>query len=122
MGWPATGAPRIAAGLSGSPWALALVGVTALTAAGALWALWRDRVYVARALGAAQVVLILLGWAAGQYPYLVAPDLSLQSAAAPAATLRLLLIALGAGALILFPSFYYLYRVFKGPAAFRVRQ
>jgi len=36
--------------------------------------------------------------------------------------LRLLLIALIAGALVLFPSFYYLYRVFKGPGAFAVTE
>jgi cytochrome d ubiquinol oxidase subunit II len=117
-----TGAPRIAAGLSATPWALPLVGVTSLAALGALWALRQDRVYLARALGVAQVTLILCGWAASQYPYLVAPDLTLQNTAAPAATLRPLLIALVAGAVILFPSFYYLYRVFKGPEAFRFRE
>ncbi|MEP7355903.1 MAG: cytochrome d ubiquinol oxidase subunit II [Anaerolineales bacterium] len=116
------GAPRIAAGLTASPWALLMVGVTTLTVLGALWALRQDRVYLARALGVAQVVFILWGWAAGQYPYLVVPDLTLQNTAAPAATLRLLLIALVAGAVVLFPSFYYLYRVFKGPAAFLIRE
>ncbi len=38
--------------------------------------------------------------------------------AAPAVTLRLLLAALGVGALLLFPSLYYLLRVFKGGTAF----
>jgi cytochrome d ubiquinol oxidase subunit II len=117
-----SGAPRIAAGLTANPWTLALVVAATLAALGALWALRQDRVYLARALGAAQVTLILWGWAAGQYPYLVVPDLTLQNTAGPAATLRLLLIALIAGAVVLFPSFYYLYRVFKGPAVFRLRE
>ena len=114
--------PPIYADPLGQPWALPLAGVTSLVALGALGALWLRRYFVARALGVAQVVLILWGWAAAQYPFLVPPQLSLYDAAAPAATLRLLLIALVAGALVLFPSFYYLYRVFKGPAAFAVTE
>ncbi len=62
---------------------------------------------------AAQVSLILWGWALSQYPYILPPDLSIASAAAPTATLRLLLAALVAGAVLLLPSLYYLFRVFK---------
>ena len=36
-------------------------------------------------------------------------------------TLRLLLIALAAGAVVLFPSIYFLFRIFKGPDVFRVQ-
>jgi cytochrome bd ubiquinol oxidase subunit II len=115
-----TGAPRIRAGLSASPWAWPLQIVTGGVAVGAIWALWTRRFYLARALAAAQVALILLGWGAAQYPYLVEPDITIQDAAAPPVTLRLLLIALGAGALVLFPSIYFLFRIFKGPDAFRV--
>ncbi len=112
--------PPIYADPLGKPWALPLIGVTSLAALGALGALWARRYLLARALGVAQVTLILWGWAAAQYPFLIPPQLSLSDAAAPPATLRLLLIALIAGAVVLFPSFYYLYRVFKGPAAFAV--
>jgi cytochrome d ubiquinol oxidase subunit II len=38
--------------------------------------------------------------------------------AAPRITLQLLLGALAVGALLLFPSFFYLFRVFKGQTAF----
>jgi cytochrome d ubiquinol oxidase subunit II len=110
--------PPIAADPMGKPWALPLLAVTGLAAAGALWALAARRYYLARALGVIQVTLILWGWAAAQYPFLVPPTLTLANAAGPAATLRLLFIALILGALVLFPSFYYLYRVFKGPGAF----
>jgi len=114
--------PPIYADPLGKPWALPLAGAVTLAALGAMWALWVRRYYLARALGVAQVVLILWGWAAAQYPFLVPPQLSLYDAAAPPATLRLLLIALIAGAVVLFPSFYYLYRVFKGPGAFKVTE
>ena len=43
------------------------------------------------------------------------PGRDASRSAAPAITLRLLLVALGLGALILFPSLYYLFHVFKQP-------
>ena len=67
----------------------------------------------ARVCAALQVILILLGWALSQYPYLVVPDLTVFDAAAPAPILQLLLWSLAIGALLLFPSLYYLYRIFK---------
>jgi cytochrome d ubiquinol oxidase subunit II len=68
---------------------------------------------MARICAAAQVTLILLGWALAQFPYLVEPDMTISSAAAPRATLQLLILALAAGVLVLFPSYYYLFRIFK---------
>jgi cytochrome bd-type quinol oxidase subunit 2 len=59
------------------------------------------------------VAVVLIGWGIGQYPYLVAPGLTIRSAAAPEATLRPLAWALAAGALVLFPSLFFLLRVFK---------
>lgn len=107
-------APKIRAGISASPWAIPLQIATAVCALGAFGALWKRRYRVARLFAAGQVTLILWGWALAQYPFLVEPNVSLYAAAAPPETLRLLLAALGAGALVLFPSFYYLFRVFKG--------
>lgn len=111
-------APRIRAGISASPWALPLHVATAMCALGALAALWKRKYRLARFCAAGQVTLILWGWALAQYPYLVQPDITIQSAAAPPETLRLLLIALGVGAALLFPSFYYLFRVFKSRTVF----
>jgi cytochrome d ubiquinol oxidase subunit II len=48
-----------------------------------------------------------------QYPYIVVPDLTLGNTATAPSTLRLLTWALGAGAVVLFPSFGYLFFVFK---------
>lgn len=108
-----TGAPTVRAGISRTSWALGLHFLTAVAATGAFFTLWTRRYKVARVFAAAQVVLILLGWAFAQFPHLVEPDITLWSAAAPQITLQLLLGALVAGALLLFPSYYYLFRIFK---------
>jgi len=100
-----TGAPRIRAGLSASRWAWPLQIVTGGVAVGAIWALWTRRFYLARAFAAAQVTLILAGWGAAQYPYLAEPNITIQAAAAPQITLPI----------------YVLFRIFKGPDAFRVQ-
>ncbi len=108
-----TGAPTVRAGISRTPWALGLHLFTAIAALGAFFMLWTRRYRVARVCTAAQVTLILLGWALAQFPHLVEPDITIASAAAPQITLQLLLAALVAGALLLFPSYYYLFRIFK---------
>ena len=106
-------APRVRDGLIFAAWAVPLHLLTAAAAITAFVALWVRRWRVARVAAAAQVSLILWGWALSQYPYVLPPDLSIASAAAPAATLRLVLAALVAGAVLLLPSLYYLFRVFK---------
>ena len=108
-----TGAPTVRAGISRSSWALALHILTAIFALGAFYTLWTRRYRAARVCTAGQVTLILLGWAFAQFPYIVEPNISITSAAAPQITLRLLLGALIAGAVLLFPSYYYLFRIFK---------
>ncbi|MFZ5623080.1 MAG: cytochrome d ubiquinol oxidase subunit II [Gemmatimonadota bacterium] len=95
------------------PWSLPVQALIAVSAIVTLLALWRRQYRLARAAAPAQVTLILVGWALTQYPYIVPPTLTVQDAAAPDATLALLLLALGAGAVLLFPSLYYLFRIFK---------
>ncbi len=107
------GAPRVRDGLIFAAWAVPLHLLTAAAAITALGALWARRWRVARVAAAAQVSLILWGWALSQYPYILPPDLSIAGAAAPAVTLRLVLAALVAGAVLLLPSLYYLFRIFK---------
>ncbi len=108
-----TGAPEIRRDLSASWWTWPLQIATAISAMGAIWFLWTRKFRLARVCAAAQVTLILWGWGAAMFPYLVVPGLTIQNAAAPAVTLQLTLIALVAGSLLLFPSFYYLFRIFK---------
>ena len=93
--------------------AIALHAATAAAAIGAILALVRRRWRAAAALAAAQVALILLGWGLALGPWLVPNEISIRDAAAPDTTLRLLLLVLGAGSVVLFPAFAYLYLTFK---------
>jgi cytochrome bd ubiquinol oxidase subunit II len=107
-------APAIRERLANSWWTWPLQFATALAALGTLTALWTRRFPLARFCVAGQVLLILWGWALAQYPYLVRPELTIHSAAAPQQTMRALLWALAAGVVLLFPSYWYLFHVFKG--------
>ena len=107
------GAPLMWQGLIHSPWAKVLQGAIGVSALTALGALWKRSFTLARVAAAAQVSLILWGWAVAQYPYLVPPDLTIAESAAPTITLKLVLGALAVGAVVLVPSLYYLFRVFK---------
>ena len=106
-------APAVGEGLVRSWWSVPLQLVTGVAAITAIIALWTRRYGLARIAAAAQVALILGGWALAQHPMLVPPVHSLSEAAAPARTLSLVLGALVLGALVLFPSLWYLFRVFK---------
>jgi cytochrome d ubiquinol oxidase subunit II len=108
--------PLLSRGLMASSWALPLHLATAVSAIAVFAALWSRRYRAARVLGGLQVSCIFWGWVVSQYPYLVPPDLTIASAAAPEITLRLTLLVLGLGTLVLAPSLVYLFRVFKsGP-------
>jgi cytochrome bd-type quinol oxidase subunit 2 len=61
----------------------------------------------------ASIVCFLVGWALARFPHLVTPDVTIQNAAAPESTLKLLLLALGARAVVLSPSLLYLLQIFK---------
>jgi cytochrome d ubiquinol oxidase subunit II len=111
------GAPLVRAGLTGRAFTWPLHAATALAAVTALAALWRRRYRLARAAAVAQTALILAGWAASQAPYLVVPDVTLHEAAANPKTQRLVLAALGAGSLLLVPSLWVLFWIFKGKKA-----
>jgi cytochrome d ubiquinol oxidase subunit II len=106
-------APLMRHGLVGSRWALPFQLITGVVAMGALAALLRRRYALARVAVMLQVSLVLWGWAWSQYPYVVPPDITIASAAAPLTTLQLVIVALVLGALVLVPSLFYLFRVFK---------
>jgi cytochrome d ubiquinol oxidase subunit II len=105
--------PRLWERLTSAP-ANALVLAGVLLAPGSLFYLWRRRFGVARVLGAAQVVVLLAGWGAAQWPYLIFPDLTIAATAAPASTLLLTAATLPFGLAALVPSLWFLFAVFKG--------
>ncbi len=74
---------------------------------------------VARIATIGEVACIVGGWALAQAPYMIVPDLTVTGSAAPASALGPQLIALLCGMLVLLPSLYLLFKVFKGrnPAA-----
>ena len=111
-----SGAPSIRRGLAREWWSIPFQAITGLAAVGAIAALWARRFRLARVLAMAQITLILWGWGLAQLPYLVEPDLTFESAAAPESVLRPLVVALAAGVVLLGPSLAYLYRVFKAPS------
>ena len=98
-------------------WAPLLLLATSGCAVLALVALARRHFRVARIAAIGQVTLILVGWSTAQFPNLIVPDVDIFDGAAPEVTLRLLAIALGMGALVLLPSLYYLFYVFKSRSA-----
>ena len=93
--------------------AMALRIAAAAAALGAMFALWRRSYRAARIAAVIEVSLLTWGWALGQFPYILPPEMTVQSAAAPASTLELLLIALAVGLAILIPSLRYLFKLFK---------
>ena len=110
-------APLFFARLLRSWWSWPLQIATGGLALGALYLLWQRRYRLARVLAIGQAALIVFGWGMAQHPYLIAPDLTIRSAAAPPAALRVLVPALVVGGIVLLPSLYYLLRIFKTPAA-----
>jgi cytochrome d ubiquinol oxidase subunit II len=86
-----------------------------------LWrCLDRGNVLIARFLAAAQVGFIVLGWFWLQFPNIIARgegsqanSLTIYNSAAPEITLIYLLYALLGGSALIFPSLFFLFRVFK---------
>lgn len=105
-------APRIATGVAGSPWSIALVVATMLAAAETILALVRRNYRIARVAAGAQVSLILWGWILAQYPYVVPESLTIRGAAAGRETLVLLVVGLVVGMAILVPALAYLFGLF----------
>ena len=89
------------------PLAIAAAAVSGL-------AVLRRRFHLARMAAIAWVMLIIVGWALAQYPYLVVPDLTVANAAASRAMLVVALWTYVAGAIVLIPALWLLFALFKG--------
>lgn len=96
------------------PWALAAGGGFIACFMATVACLLTRHYKWARVLAAAEATVILLGFASAQFPFIVPPDYSVINCSAPHSVLALLVVALALGAVLLFPSLFYLYRIFKG--------
>ncbi|MGE0474530.1 MAG: cytochrome d ubiquinol oxidase subunit II, partial [Nitrospirales bacterium] len=111
-----TGAPRLWGELTNSLWGgIIQLGIGGLTIT-AVWFLITRRYWWARTFAILQVTLTIWAWGFAQFPYLVPPYLTVFNTSAPEITLQVIMVALVIGALFLFPSLYYLFRIFKSHA------
>ncbi len=108
-----TDAPLLWSGLWASSWAVPFQLVVGTVGASTIGSLAARRYRLARDLAAAQVVLVVGGWAASQWPYVVPPDITVADAAPPSVVRAVLLtLAVGAGPLV--AAYGALLWVFKG--------
>jgi cytochrome d ubiquinol oxidase subunit II len=97
--------------------ALAVLIVSLLAGAATLGLVWLRRFELARYGGALAVAAVVAGWAFARYPTLLR-GLSVSQAAAPHDTLVTLIVAVIAGAAILFPSLALLFSLTLGGRLF----
>lgn len=88
---------------------LPLVILSLLCGAVALLVLWRGGRRPLRPLAGTAVVAVIWGWGVAQFPYLLPTSLRIDEAAAPDATLTIVLIVFGIAALLVLPSLALLY-------------
>jgi cytochrome d ubiquinol oxidase subunit II len=106
-------APALTEGLLGGWHSIPVIATVVISALASAWALRERRFRIARVAAATQASAILWGWPLAQFPFLLPPHTTIESAASPPTTLRLVSIALALGGLLLFPSLWYLFRIFK---------
>lgn len=92
-------------------WPLVAAGIACFAASA--WSVFGRRYRLSRVFAAGEVTLLLLGWGIAHQPYLIYPDITLADAAAPRTTLVFLLATLPFGVLLLVPSLWLLFKVFK---------
>ena len=90
--------------------ALAALLASVLAGAVTLGLVWTQRFEAARYSAALAVAAVIAGWAFARYPTLL-PGLTVRQAAASHDTLVTLVVAVVAGALLLFPSLALLFRL-----------
>jgi len=107
--------PQLWHGMLTRAWPFAVL--SAVGGIASLWTVARRRYRLARVGAAVAVASVVAGWGVAQWPYLIVPDMTVADAAAPANALRPLAIGFAIGGLLLAPSLFVLFRVFKGSGA-----
>jgi len=106
-------APVLFSTLAHSPSSWFVEAATAVFALATLLFLAFAKHSLARLTVALQVALVVVGWGIAMRGAIVLPDVRLDNAGARTDVLEALLPALAAGSLLLIPSLFYLFRVFK---------
>ncbi len=88
--------------------ALPLVVASGLAGIAAMWDLWYHQYRRARFTAAAAVALVVAGWGAAQYPWILVDELRIDEAAGAPAALTGLLVASALAALLVVPPLVYL--------------
>lgn len=104
-------APALWAGMREDGWPLVVLSGAGGLASLLLIVRRHDR--SARVAAGVAVASVVGGWGVAQWPYLIAPDLTADDAAAPVSALLPIAVGLIAGGLLLVPSLLLLFRVFK---------
>ncbi|MBC8068376.1 MAG: cytochrome d ubiquinol oxidase subunit II [Deltaproteobacteria bacterium] len=110
-------APLLLHGLLHGPWSIAVQLLTMLAALATIFALIRDRFVIARITVAAQIALVVLGWALAMDGHLVLDAIPIERAGARPGVIGPVLWVLAAGGLVLLPALWWLMRVFKQRAS-----
>jgi cytochrome d ubiquinol oxidase subunit II len=108
---------RVTGNLLTRAWAIPFQLITAAFAITTIGALVTRRYRLARASAVLQVSALMWGWAYAQFPAMIPGVHTIESAAAPHITLKLVTMGLGGGAVVLVPSLWYLFKVFKAEPA-----
>jgi len=93
--------------------AIPVVIVTMLVGVATAAALWFRRYVWARVLVVALTALLLLSWGVSQYPYIIPPDVTDANASSPLETQQFLLVGIIIALIIVIPSLWFLFYVFK---------
>lgn len=93
--------------------ALWAIAVTMLIGPATVVALFFRRFRLARVLIILETGAFLGTWGLAQLPYIIPPDLTLINAASPPTTLRAFLVTGLIGMLVLIPSIWFLFHIFK---------
>lgn len=96
--------------LTHATWAIAVTMLLGLVTAATLFF---RRYQFARLLVALGTGALLGTWGLAQLPYIVPPDLTVMNAASPPATLQAFLVSALIGMLVLLPSLWFLFHIFK---------
>ena len=78
-------------------------------------ALFYRRYSLARFLIILETAFLLGSWGLSQYPYIIPPHVTIENAANEPQVIVILLISIGIGMVLLLPSLYYLFSIFKLP-------